>query len=85
MLRSYLQPDGRFLIVEYNIDRGNFAVPYPISYRRWVELSQQAGFSHTKLLATRPSRFLREIYAAASYNQDENGVIRQTASSLPLN
>jgi hypothetical protein len=85
MLRSYLRPDSRFLIVEYNIDRGNFAVPYPISYRRGVELSRQADFSHTKLLATRPSRFLREIYAAASYNQDENGAIRQTASSLPLN
>jgi SAM-dependent methyltransferase len=68
LLRSYLRPDGRFLIVEYNIERGNYAVPYPISYPRWVELAGQAGFARTALLATRPSRFLREIYAAVSYN-----------------
>ena len=67
LLRSYLRPAGRLVIVEYNIDRGNFAVPYPVPYRRWERLAQEAGFVHTELLATRPSRFLREIYSAASW------------------
>ena len=33
---------------------------------RWEELALEAGFSDTELLARRPSRFLREIYSAAS-------------------
>lgn len=67
LLRSYLRPVGRLVIVEYNIERGNFAVPYAVPYRRWERLAQEAGFVHTELLATRPSRFLREIYSAASW------------------
>jgi precorrin-6B methylase 2 len=66
-LRGYLRPGGRFLVVEYNIEQGNFAVPYPLAYRRWEALATAAGFAHTTLLATRPSRFLHEIYAAASW------------------
>ncbi len=65
-LREYLRPGGRLLIVEYNIERGNFAVPHPVPYWRWEKLARGAGFEHTELLARRPSRFLREIYSAAS-------------------
>ncbi|MFN8488989.1 MAG: hypothetical protein U0350_15490 [Caldilineaceae bacterium] len=67
MVRRYLRPEGRLLLVEYNIQRGNFAVPYPVPYTAWETLAQQAGFSQTKLLATRPSRFLHEIYSAVSW------------------
>ena len=66
-LRVYLRPGGRLLIVEYNIERGNFAVPHPVPYSRWERLARDAGFEHTELLATRPSRFLREIYSAVSW------------------
>ena len=66
-LRSYLRPGGRVLVVEYNIAHGNFAVPHPVPFARWEELARQAGFEHTELLATRPSRFLREIYSAATW------------------
>lgn len=67
MVRRYLRPGGRLLIVEYNIQRGNFAVPYPVPYTAWETLAQQAGFAQTRLLATRPSRFLHEIYSAVSW------------------
>ena len=67
LLRSYLRPGGRLLVVEYNIDHSNFAVPYPLPYSRWQTLASGAGFAHTRLLARRPSRFLREIYSAASW------------------
>lgn len=67
LLRGYLRTGGRFLIVEYNIERGNYAVPYPIPFSTWQKLAQAASFAHTTLLATRPSRFLREIYSAASW------------------
>ncbi|MDQ3248706.1 MAG: class I SAM-dependent methyltransferase [Chloroflexota bacterium] len=66
LVQGYLRPGGRLLIVEYNVERGNFAVPYPVPYTRWKALAQAAGFVQTQLLATRPSRFLREIYAAVS-------------------
>jgi SAM-dependent methyltransferase len=65
-LKRYLRPQGRFLIVEYNIEQGNSAVPYPVSYRMWEELARRCGFIHTQLLMTRPSRFLKEIYSAVS-------------------
>lgn len=67
LLRGYLRPGGRLLVVEYNIARANFAVPHPVPYSRWQQLASGAGFQHTDLLATRPSRSLREIYSAVSW------------------
>jgi ubiquinone/menaquinone biosynthesis C-methylase UbiE len=66
-VRGYLKPEGRLLMVEYNSDQGNVWVPHPFSYPSWERLSRESGFGHTELLATYPSRFLREIYAAASW------------------
>ncbi|MEZ4660203.1 MAG: class I SAM-dependent methyltransferase [Caldilineaceae bacterium] len=69
-LKSYLRPGGRFIIVEYDVDRGNMWVPYPLAYPSWQRLAHAAGFAHTKLLARRPSRFLHAIYAALSWSDD---------------
>jgi precorrin-6B methylase 2 len=66
-LKSYLRPGGRLIVVEYNIDRGNYWVPHPFSFQTWKLLARKAGFANTKLLSTRPSRFLGEIYSAASF------------------
>lgn len=66
LLRTYLVPGGRLLLVEYNADKGNPWVPYPISWERWQSLADRAGFAETRLLATRPSRYLREMYSAVS-------------------
>ena len=63
----YLKPGGRLILVEYNADRGNHWVPYPLSYPSWKALALHNGFSGTRLLATRPSRFLGEIYSAVSF------------------
>jgi ubiquinone/menaquinone biosynthesis C-methylase UbiE len=68
LIRSYLRPGGRLIIVEYNIDKGNMWVPHPFSYRTWERLALETGFEHTELLATRPSRFLGEIYSAVSWS-----------------
>ncbi len=66
LIKNYLRPDGRLILIEYNVDRGNVWVPYPLSYKAWESLAQRCGFPYTKLLATRPSSFLREIYSALS-------------------
>ncbi len=66
-IKGYLKPDGRLLIVEYGTDHGNTWVPYPFAYPAWEKLARQAGFNHSEKLASRPSRFLGEIYAAVSW------------------
>lgn len=63
---GHLRPGGSIVLVEYNIRRGNPAVPYPVNFERWTELAEAAGFSGTELLRRRPSRFLTEIYSAVS-------------------
>jgi SAM-dependent methyltransferase len=66
LVRSYLRPGGRLILVEYDTDRGNYWVPYPLSFPTWEALAKQVGFSSTTLLLTRPSRFLGQIYSAVS-------------------
>ena len=67
LMHSYLRPGGRLILVEYGTDRGNRWVPYPMSFPTWQVVAEQAGFAETTLLATRPSRFLGQIYAALSF------------------
>jgi ubiquinone/menaquinone biosynthesis C-methylase UbiE len=67
LLKRYLRPGGHFIIVEYDVDHGNSWVPHPLSYQSWEKLASDCGFVYTQLLASRPSRFLRAIYAAVSW------------------
>jgi ubiquinone/menaquinone biosynthesis C-methylase UbiE len=67
LVRSYLRPGGRLVVVEYNVDTGNFWVPFPLTYLRWEVLARQAGFSHTELLATAASQFLKGFYSALNW------------------
>jgi ubiquinone/menaquinone biosynthesis C-methylase UbiE len=66
LVRGYLCRGGRFLLVEYDSDRGNQWVPYPLSIATWRDLAAEAGFTETRQLATVPSRFLGRIYSALS-------------------
>ncbi len=65
-LRASLRPGGRLILIEYDTDRGNRWVPYPLSYPIWAALARSAGFNTTRLLTTLPSRFLGAIYSAVS-------------------
>jgi len=69
LVQGYLKPGGRLILVEYGTDRGNPWVPYPLSYQTWQDLAERSGLVGTQLLATRPSRFLGQIYSALSYAQ----------------
>jgi hypothetical protein len=66
LVRSYLRAGGRLLLVEYDSDRGNDWVPYPLSFETWRAIATEAGFVETRRLATVPSRFLHRIYSASS-------------------
>jgi hypothetical protein len=63
---GYLRPAGHLVIVEYDADRGNQWVPFPISFRAWTGLATEAGLRDTRRLASVPSRFLGSIYSAVS-------------------
>lgn len=67
LVKGYLRPGGRLILVEYNVDQGNPWVPYPLSYETWARLARQAGFANVQLLATAPSRFLKQMYSAAAW------------------
>lgn len=66
ILREQLLLHGRLVVVEYDTDHGNRWVPHPFSYSTWTQLAHAAGFARTDLLATHPSRFLGQFYAACS-------------------
>jgi ubiquinone/menaquinone biosynthesis C-methylase UbiE len=66
-IKGYLKPNGRIIVVEYQTDSGNMWVPHPFSYATWEGMAKKLGFENTLLLATYPSRFLQEIYSAASW------------------
>lgn len=66
LVRGYLRPGGRLVLVEYDVDRGNPWVPYPLSFGTWARVAADAGFRDTRRLASVPSRFLGSIYSALS-------------------
>jgi SAM-dependent methyltransferase len=59
-----LRPGGRFVLVEYDADRGNPWVPHPLSFTTWQTMAVAAGFDEPQLLGRVPSRFLGAIYSA---------------------
>ena len=65
-LAQHLRPGGRFVVVEYDADRGNPYVPHPFSYPSWERLAESAGLTETRRLGRVPSRFLDAIYSAES-------------------
>lgn len=62
-LVALLKPGGRLIVVEYNTDRGNYAVPYPVDETAFMALADEAGLRQAKILAKIPSTFLGEMYA----------------------
>lgn len=63
-IRSFLKPNGKLIVIEYNVDSGNPWVPYPFTFQKFEKLAKGTGFTEPRLLATHPSSFLREFYSA---------------------
>ena len=72
-LAGHLRPGGRFVVIEYDSDRGNTWVPHPFSMASWERLAGSAGLSDTRLIGRVPSRFLGAIYAAESRRPETQG------------
>lgn len=69
-IKSFLKPNGKLIVIEYNVDSGNPWVPYPFTFQTFGKLVKQAGFAEPRLLATHPSSFLREFYSALTFKAD---------------
>ena len=80
-VRSCLKPNGACLLVEYNVDSGNPWVPYPLSFETFRALAPSVELTTPQLLATIPSRFLREFYSAVAYKQAEDVSAEQKYSA----
>lgn len=65
-VRDFIKPDGCLILIEYNVDRGNRWVPFPIAFDQWRELAPRCGFASIEKIGAKPSSFLREIYSARS-------------------
>jgi SAM-dependent methyltransferase len=65
-VRQMLKIGAPLLLVEYDADRGNPWVPYPISLETWRGLATANGFTEPRLLDSEPSRFMSRIYSTAA-------------------
>ena len=63
-LASMLDAGGRIVIVEYDRDRGNPWVPYPISRARLIGLARDARLGEPEFFASMPSQYGGELYSA---------------------
>lgn len=68
-LVNLLKPGGRLIVVEYNTDRGNFAVPHPLDERQFQALAGEVGLHNPEILAKIPSSFLGEMYAGMAQTE----------------
>ncbi|HXS37429.1 MAG TPA: class I SAM-dependent methyltransferase [Flavipsychrobacter sp.] len=63
--KQYLKPNHCFLIVEYDMDKSNPWVPYPVSFSSLQQLFTSLGYIQITKLHTKPSVYRKEnIYSA---------------------
>jgi SAM-dependent methyltransferase len=69
-LATALRPGGRFVVVEYDTDRGNPYVPHPFASARWPRLAEAAGLVRASEIGRVPSHWLGAIYSAVAERPD---------------
>ncbi|MEQ9413263.1 MAG: class I SAM-dependent methyltransferase [Cyclobacteriaceae bacterium] len=67
-LRSYLKDSGQLILVEYDTERNNQWVPFPVTYEMAQALLSNAGFKDVSRIGEHPSSFRGEmIFACAAH------------------
>lgn len=64
-LRTYLGAHGKFLVVEYDTERANRWVPYPITFSKLEKIFASLGFFKTKKIGERKSMYGPDLMYAA--------------------
>ena len=66
-LRQTLRHEGRLLVIEYELEKGNEWVPYPIPYEALALLLTDSGFSEISRIGERHSVYgSRKMYACTA-------------------
>jgi ubiquinone/menaquinone biosynthesis C-methylase UbiE len=65
-IKGYLKPEGKVVIVEYDSDKGNKWVPYPLKFNKLEQLCEQAGFSEIIQVNKTSSNWLNGMYCAVA-------------------
>ncbi|HRK55783.1 MAG TPA: class I SAM-dependent methyltransferase [Cyclobacteriaceae bacterium] len=63
-LRSYLKDTGKLILVEYDTERSNQWVPFPVTYEMAQALLSNAGFKDVSQIGEHPSSFRNEMIFA---------------------
>ncbi len=67
LLKS-LRPNGSFVLIEYNMSKGNPWVPFPIPFQKWRLISSEVGLSVPEIFKERISRYGQgTMYAVLSF------------------
>ena len=69
-IAAYLKPGGRLIVVEYESQRGNPWVPYPIDFDSFQYLAGEAGLHDIRRLALIPSSFMHAMYSAVAFRPE---------------
>lgn len=64
VLALRLASNGRVVVIEYDRERGNPYVPYPISRHRLGAVAKAAEFGAPEVAGSRPSRYGGDLYVA---------------------
>ena len=63
---GFIKPDGRLIIVEYDVTIARPWIPHPLSFRQLSAMARRIGLDEPKLIGTRKSRWSgnNRLYAA---------------------
>lgn len=63
---SYLKPGGRLILIEYDTETPRPPwVPFPVSWKQFIKLCQQANLTEPELIGSMPSQYgYDKIYSA---------------------
>jgi ubiquinone/menaquinone biosynthesis C-methylase UbiE len=61
-----LKPGGRLVVIEYNTNRGNYAVPHPLDETQFLFLAGAMELRDARIVARAPSSFLGEMYTGVA-------------------
>ncbi len=56
-LYPWIKPSGKLVLVEYNTERSNQWVPYPLTFEKAQSLLAQSGFKSVEKIGERPSQY----------------------------
>ncbi len=64
-LQSWLLPEGCFVLVEYDMDKANPWVPFPLPFSSMRALFGRAGYTSIERISTLPSIYNRSLIYSA--------------------